>query len=223
MGTSVTGRHATSTAILQAAVDALLYPSPRPGAAAGPAPHLFAPYVQLGDHQYQVTGTITGLESETKAKFAQHDVIEGKPRLQAIGDELEQLTLTIELHAGYCDPVYEIGFLKSAIAAHTALPLIFASGELRGRYVLEQLNETHNVHDATGVPIHISVRLVLKEWVEDQTIDFAARKRAAAPAVKPAQRATAKTANPAWNGQGTGDPHTAQPFRGSALFPTGGA
>ena len=161
--------------------------------------HVDRLYVQLGSLQYQLVGPVTGLESTSTADFAEHAVIEGKPRLQFIGMGLDVLTLTFAFHSMFGDPDLEIGSLYAAMAAHQAMPLVWANGVVRGRYVITQCEETITRTDALGRIIAADVRLTLKEWVEDVALEVKTprvtkpKPAAAKPAVEPTATANTDT------------------------------
>ncbi len=44
-------------------------------------------YAMLGDVRFEVLNSFTSLETDHAAAFAKHDVLQGRPRLQAMGNE----------------------------------------------------------------------------------------------------------------------------------------
>lgn len=166
--------------------------------------HVDRKYVQLGSLEYHLVGPVVGLESSHTFDYAEHTVVEGKPRLQFVGSGLDTLTLSLALHEEYCDPDLEMLALETAAAEHQAMPLVWASGSVRGRYVIAQLDETIHQTDALGRRISSSVRVALKEWTEEVVFEVATPARASRAtkrtggkpaAVAPAPAAVAKSLN----------------------------
>jgi phage protein U len=145
-----------------------------------------ARYAQLGDIVFEVVGPITGVESKCGFTFAQHDVIESKPRLQATGDELEVLTLTLAFNSTINDPVTAYADLVSVAAAHQAMPFVFAGGQILGRYVISEIDDTIDHTDTRGAVTRRTTRVTLTEWVQDQPLEIAAATRRTAAVAKTA-------------------------------------
>lgn len=123
-------------------------------------------YAQLGNVVFGLTGPIVAMGAQHGYTYVEHAVIEGKPRLQSLGDALQRITLDLVFTHGVTDPVEGMRALRAAAAAHEALPLLLAGGELRGRFVIESIEERVAATDAGGVPVHVEARVQLVEWVE---------------------------------------------------------
>src|ERR1700730_412153 len=93
-------------------------------------------FAVLGEIPFQVVGSPEGYESRRGYDFAEHRVIERKPRLQWLGHELAPLTFELRLHSSFTDPAAKLALLRSTAAAHLALPLVFGNGGFRGFFVI---------------------------------------------------------------------------------------
>ena len=121
-------------------------------------------FAVLGEIPFEVVGSPEGFESRRSYDFAEHRVVESKPRLQWLGNDLERLKLELRLHASFTDPAAKMALLRSTAAAHLALPLVFGNGGFRGFFVIESIAMRSQQLSARGVPIAITAALALKEW-----------------------------------------------------------
>ena len=121
----------------------------------------------LGDIEFEVVGSPEGYESADGYDFPEQRVIESKPRLQWVGDELARLNFEMMWHASLTNPLEQLALLRATAAQHLALPLVFGDGEFRGFFVIESIKVKSQQLSASGVPIAIRVALALKEWIPD--------------------------------------------------------
>jgi len=75
-------------------------------------------FAVLGEIPFQVVGSPEGYESRRGYDFAEHRVIESKPRLQWLGNDLERLKFELRLHSSFTDPAAKLALLRSTAAAH---------------------------------------------------------------------------------------------------------
>jgi phage protein U len=121
----------------------------------------------LGDIEFEVVGSPESYESADGYDFPEQRVIESKPRLQWVGDELERLNLELMWHASYTNPATQLALLRATAATHLALPLVFGDGGFRGFFVIESIKVKSQQLSAGGAPIAIRVAVALKEWIAD--------------------------------------------------------
>jgi hypothetical protein len=62
----------------------------------------------LGDIQFEVVGSPEVYESAGTYDFAEQKVIESKPRLQWVGDDLERLKFELIWHASFTNPALQL-------------------------------------------------------------------------------------------------------------------
>lgn len=122
-------------------------------------------FALLGDVQFELITYFDGLEGHFAADYAEHALIEGKPRLQFIGDKLDEWSLKLRFHAGYCDPEAEVVKLRRVLAAHQALPFILANGEYKGEFVILDVTVTAEHTNTEGRLIAADADMKLKEHV----------------------------------------------------------
>jgi len=124
-------------------------------------------FAVLGEIQFEVVGSPKSYESADGYDFPEQRVIESKPRLQWVGDELERLNFELMWHASFTNPAAQLALLRATAATHLALPLVFGDGGFRGFLVIESIKVKSLQLSAGGAPIAIRVALALKEWISD--------------------------------------------------------
>lgn len=122
-------------------------------------------YTLLGDVGFDVVTYPDSWETQYGAEFAEHALIDSKPRLQWVGDRLDEIRWTVALHAGYCDPEAELLKLQQLIASHVASPLHLANGDFKGTFVATEcsISTRHTFPD--GTLLWAEGSLTLKEYV----------------------------------------------------------
>jgi len=129
-------------------------------------------FAQLGSVQFDILTGFESLTSTSQYNYAEHAVIEGKPRLQYIGDGLDTVDITIRLHSSFYDPEGELKKLQDEAAKHEALPLVYGNGEYVGKFVVEEISKTTSQTDGKGNIIGVEVSLKLKEYAETNLRTF---------------------------------------------------
>ena len=128
-------------------------------------------YAILGDLLFRVLVGWEQFDATRGASYAEHKVIEGKPKLQYTGENLETLNITMRFHMDYCEPDLAISHLRKRLSDHKAMALVLTNGFYRGRYVLTELVETLRHTDGEGNTILMDVRVALKEWAGSEAAD----------------------------------------------------
>ena len=122
-------------------------------------------FAALGEIQFEVVGSPEAYESAGAYDFAEQRVVESKPQLQWVGDDLERLKFELTWHATFTNPAVQLARLRATAAEHLALPLVFGNGGFRGFFVIESIKVKSQQLSAGGAPIAIRVALALKEWI----------------------------------------------------------
>lgn len=125
-------------------------------------------FALLGDVQFDLVTYFDGFESQFGADYAEHALIEGKPRLQFIGDKLDEIRIQLAFHLHYCDPEAELAKLKDALAAHQAMALVLGNGDYKGWFVLTDVQATSKHTDKAGTLIALEASITLREFVGDK-------------------------------------------------------
>jgi phage protein U len=128
-------------------------------------------YAVFGDILFEVLTSPTRLESVRGFDYAEHRVVQDRPRLQWLSDALETITLELMLHVAFTNPKTQLDALNAAAQDHLARALVFGNGVHRGYFVLTGISETRR-HDADdGSLIWTTARIELKEYAFGATID----------------------------------------------------
>lgn len=151
-------------------------------------------FAQLGDIRFELVNSFEGLEGRTSYTFAEHQVVEGKPLLQYIGDNLDELTIQFRFHVVYSDPEAEFRRLIDAANLHQALPFVFGNGLYKGRFVITEISDTIENTAADGTVIAMGAKASLKEWVAASPLtNRQQQQKKQAPAIKRPGKKNPKT------------------------------
>src|SRR5579872_5011581 len=82
----------------------------------------------LGDIPFQVVGSPESLSDSRGYDYAEHRVIQDRPVLQWLADDLETIELEMLLHQSFTNPTVNLLLLLQAAETHAALPLVFGNG-----------------------------------------------------------------------------------------------
>jgi phage protein U len=123
----------------------------------------------LGDIEFEVASHPSAQSERTTANYAEHARIQGKPRLEWIGEGLDELSLEVSLHASVGDPEARVRELKKAKTDHAPLPYVLGSGDFRGIYVIAGLDVTTRKTDGFGRLVAATVSLTLREFTGKYT------------------------------------------------------
>lgn len=123
-------------------------------------------YFMLGNIAFEPVD-LTEFSEKHTADFAEHVVLKGKPRLQAMGEKLNELNFAIRLHhkIGGVESRYQA--LLSAKAKQEALALIWGS-KYKGNYVILEISSTTLFTDGKGNALAREMQISLKEFVGER-------------------------------------------------------
>lgn len=135
-------------------------------------------YAQLGNIRFEGLKGFSSFEETFGVNYAQHDRINGKPRLQAVGDVLDTISFEMYLHKEFTDPEADIEALRVAMADREILPLVLGNGRVLGNFVIPNFTKTTSFTDQLGniIEATISVEL-LESFTEDLLIQAQAQAR----------------------------------------------
>lgn len=128
-------------------------------------------YALLGHIAFDLLNAPTALDEKHSATYTQHDVLSGRPRLQAMGNELTELTLTLNLHymLGAVDERYQELIL--AKENQQALALVLGFSKFKGYFVITDIQSQALYTDGRGNTLARDISLTLREFVGDQGQD----------------------------------------------------
>ena len=120
-------------------------------------------FAVFGNIQFQIVGSPQTLVESRAYAYAEHRVIEARPQLQWMANDLTKLKLGILLHSSFTDPTAGLLSLYEAATSHTALPLVFGNGDFRGYFVIRALNTISRQLGSAGAIYAVNVEMELQE------------------------------------------------------------
>lgn len=120
-------------------------------------------YFMLGNIAFEPVN-LTDFSETHSADFAEHAVLKGKPRLQAMGEKLSELSFAIRLHhkIGGVESCYQA--LLAAKAKQDALALMWGS-KYKGNFVITDISSTTLFTDGKGNALAREMNISLREFV----------------------------------------------------------
>ena len=120
-------------------------------------------YFMLGKVAFEPVD-LTDFNESHSADFAEHAVLKGKPRLQAMGEKLSELSFAIRLHhkIGGVESRYQA--LLAAKAKQEALALMWGS-KYKGNFVITDISSTTLFTDGKGNALAREMNISLREFV----------------------------------------------------------
>lgn len=120
-------------------------------------------FATLGPIPFRLITYFSGVTNRRGHDYAEHKVIEGKPRLQYMGDSLERVVIDILLHRSFCEPESELARLHAAGSSHMALPFIYGSGRYVGQFVIAEVQTVSRQTNRRGALVEATARVTLTE------------------------------------------------------------
>ncbi len=136
-------------------------------------------YLQLGDIVFEGLIGFESFNDTIEATYAQHELINRKPRLQRTGDGLREFTGKIALHAAFCIPEEQYEKLEAKRSSGEIMPLIYGNGKYEGDFILKSITRSPGQTDPSGAYVLLTLDITLLEAGFNQT---AALRRAQAKA-----------------------------------------
>jgi phage protein U len=126
--------------------------------------------VALGDIEFSAIQGVTGWDQSEASSLPEHSVITGKQKLQFLGTDLIDLTLTLKLSAVLTKtPVeWRLAELKAAQKEGRVLPLRLGAGFFKGYFVIKNLTVKPGKMLSNGLMVWAEVTIGLREFVESK-------------------------------------------------------
>ena len=110
--------------------------------------------------------TFNNLSRKGPARYAEHNTLNGKPRLEFIGPGLDSITFDMRFDVQYgLNPRQEIERLRTIRDAGEYYSMVLA-GQPLGRFVIEDVGEDWRRMDGQGRLLVAGVSVSMKEYVE---------------------------------------------------------
>ncbi len=120
-------------------------------------------FAVLGDIPFQVVGSPEALSDSRSYDYAEHRVVQARPVLQWLADDLVTVRLEMLLHRSFTDPAASLLVLQETASTHAALPLVFGNGDFRGYFVIVTIDTVSRQLSGVGDMFAVLVRLTLRE------------------------------------------------------------
>lgn len=122
-------------------------------------------YALLGSIAFDLLNAPTAFDERREATFAEHQVLSGKPKLQAMGLMLTEITLQLNLHhqLGAVEARYQA--LIEAKTSQQALALVFGFSKFVGHFVITEVSSQALLTDEKGQVLARNVSVSLREFV----------------------------------------------------------
>lgn len=110
--------------------------------------------------------TFSDFQRSRSYRFAKHDVLAGKPKLERIAQDLDSVSFNMRFDISLgVDPKAELATLEAVLLAGEAHNLMVGGTPL-GMFVIEKMDEDWRRLDGRGLLMVASVSLQLTEYVE---------------------------------------------------------
>lgn len=123
------------------------------------------PFCTIGDLTLQLAEAPATWREKGAFEFAEHPVLEGRPKLQAIGAKLAELQLEFQYHAGQVD----IGFITNRLAemrdGAEVVAVTMGDGEYLGEFVITECTFDRGATFDNGTSLTASLSVTLREYV----------------------------------------------------------
>lgn len=125
-------------------------------------------YAQLGNILFTPVKGFTDVSTTSETNLVEHALIDGKPKLQRVGQNLDTMDISIRFDIAFCNPQSEIDALNNSRAIGEIMPLVMGSGRFVGNYVIKSLERTHTNEAGDGTLLQAEVSVSLLEYANDQ-------------------------------------------------------
>ena len=127
-------------------------------------------YAQLGNIRFEGLKGFSNFSHERGVNYAQHELINGKPRLQAVGDNLDTISFGMYLHSQFTNPEADIETLRLAMQNREVLPLLLGNGRILGFFVMPNFSQENSFTDPLGNLIEVTLSIELLESFSDDPL-----------------------------------------------------
>lgn len=129
-------------------------------------------YLRLGDLRLTTVDILNGFDDIVGYNYTQHDIATGKPILQAMGETLSEITLSISLRTALGHNIPEmLRQIDQLRRSGTPQRFVFADGVYKGDYVITERGVTVTRTDVKGTILEADFSLTLLEYADRVVIN----------------------------------------------------
>jgi phage protein U len=122
-------------------------------------------FASFGTISFEVLASPMKWEQEQKFSYAKVDVVGAPPILQWIFDDLQKISLTIQLHQLWCNPAGAIQQFYALAQTHAAQNFVLGNGTNVGQYVIERLQPKMEWFGDNGYLVQARLEIDLLQYV----------------------------------------------------------
>lgn len=117
--------------------------------------------------------TFNEFSKSSSVKYAKHDTLQGKPKLEYIGQELDNIKLKFFWRIeDKINPIKELDILRKSMLEEEVILFILGSKKVgSGKYIIESLDENNKRIDNKGNILAIEFNISLVEYDETKPIE----------------------------------------------------
>lgn len=109
--------------------------------------------------------TFTGFKRKASARINKHSLINGKPKVEFLGPDLQSITFTIELNAMLgTRPRKEEEKLIKRLNSGTVAPLVIGGKRICSKAMLTALSSSYNEVLAKGEVLSMNIDVTMTEY-----------------------------------------------------------
>jgi phage protein U len=127
-------------------------------------------FAQLGSTIFENIQVFNEFSKTGSAVYAEHALLDGKPRLQRVGSALDEINISMRLHASFCNPAQQLNILREASNEGEILPFLWGNGTVEGSFVITDISETIEDADNQGNVFSYVLGIILREYVAPDPI-----------------------------------------------------
>lgn len=126
-------------------------------------------YGYLGELIFETPIGVDGFSKDVSIVVSEQNKIQAKPSVQISSQNLDKASLELSFNRYFCDPSAKILQLEEIVRAGKPLPLVFANGTYKGKYIVDKINEQVKRTDPKGNIISATVSVSLIEFPEESS------------------------------------------------------
>jgi phage protein U len=102
--------------------------------------------------------------------FAEHSILGDRPKLQSVGNKLDELQMEFQLHAALADIGKTWDTLKGYKEAATAVPVTMGDGQYLGTFVITEMTFKRTATFANGTTLAAALSITFREYVKSTAL-----------------------------------------------------
>ncbi|MCW7553641.1 phage tail protein [Endozoicomonas gorgoniicola] len=123
------------------------------------------PQVALGDYRLgTTTAAVQELERVSEWRWADKDVIHGKPQSDYIGPGLDTIELNGVIYPHFRGGLGQVDAMRAEADKGTPLRMVLGTGQDMGLWTIRRISENQTRIYDRGIPLKVEFRLSLKEY-----------------------------------------------------------